>query len=315
MQDDLTFCLTQPTEIPMPDGLQAWCEQWRRLAAEHHDPVGLALRGGFAADRVGWAFAAGYQSALRQLIQVNGGTVGDHELLAMCATEAGGNRPRDIETRIVGTGQGGATVTGRKTWTTLGSACTGLLVVGRVDGGGGESNRPALKIAKVDTHAHGVSLVEKPPLEFVPEVPHVAAVFDGAKAEGVLPGDGYSDFVKPFRTVEDTFIALAVQAWLIREGRARQWPASFLERLTASLAGLAAVAAQPAGAPTTHIALAGALAHTNDLYRQADALWADEQDAAAERWRRDRPLFQVAGKPRALRAQRAWEQLGVSAPA
>ena len=306
MNDDLTFCLTRPTEVLAPDGLQAWCEQWRQLAAERHDPVGLALRGGFAADRVGWAFAAGYQSALRQLIQVNGGTVDDHELLAMCATEASGNRPRDIETRIADDGPGGVTVTGRKTWTTLGSACTGLLVVGRVDGGG-ETDRPALKIAKVDTHGQGVSLVEKPPLEFVPEVPHVAAVFDGAKAEALLPGDGYSDFVKPFRTVEDTFIALAVQAWLVREGRARGWPRSFLESLIASQAGLAAVAAQPAGAPATHIALAGALARTNDLYQQADALWAGEQDAAAERWRRDRPLFQVAGKPRALRAQRAWE--------
>ena len=255
---------------------------------------------------MGWAFAAGYQSALRQLIQVNGGTVDDHELLAMCATEASGNRPRDIETRFLDGGPGGVTVSGRKTWTTLGSACTGLLVVGRVDGGG-ENDRPALKIAKVDTHGQGVSLVEKPPLDFVPEVPHVAAVFDGAKAEALLPGDGYSDFVKPFRTVEDTFIALAVQAWLVREGRARGWPRSFLESLTASLAGLAAVAAQPAGAPATHVALAGALARTNDLYQQADALWAGERDAAAERWRRDRPLFQVAGKPRALRAQRAWE--------
>jgi acyl-CoA dehydrogenase len=309
MNDDLTFCLTRPTEVPAPDGLQAWCEQWRQLAAERHDPVGLALRGGFAADRVGWAFAAGYQSALRQLIQVNGGTVDDHELLAMCATEAGGNRPRDIETRIADDGAGGVTVSGRKTWTTLGSACTGLLVVGRVDGGG-ETDLPALKIARVGTHTQGVSLVEKPPLEFVPEVPHVAAVFDGAKAEALMPGDGYSDFVKPFRTVEDTFIALAVQAWLVREGRARGWPRSFLESLIASLTGLAAVAAQPAGAPATHIALTGALARTNDLYQQADALWADERDAAAERWRRDRPLFQVAGKPRAMRAQRAWESLG-----
>ena len=309
MNDDLTFCLTRPTDVPAPDGLQAWCEQWRQLAAERHDPVGLALRGGFAADRVGWAFAAGYQSALRQLIQVNGGTVDDHELLAMCATEAGGNRPRDIETRLVDNGPGGITVTGRKTWTTLGSACTGLLVVGRVDGG--ENDRPALKIARVDTHAQGVSLVEKPPLDFVPEVPHVAAVFDGARAGAVLSGDGYSDFVKPFRTVEDTFIALAVQAWLVREGRARGWPRSFLESLTASLAGLAAVAAQPAGAPATHVALAGALTRTNDLYQQADALWAGERDAAAERWRRDRPLFQVAGKPRAMRAQRAWETVGL----
>lgn len=314
MHDLLRFCLTQHTDAPAPAGLEDWCRQWRALSAEHHDPVGLALRGGFAADRVGWAFAAGYQAALRQLIQVNGGAVGDQELLAMCATEADGNRPRDIGTRIVDNGPGGITVTGRKTWTTLGSACTGLLVVGRIDPGG-DSDRPALKIAKVDSHGQGVSLVEKPPLAFVPEVPHVAAVFDGANAEALLPGDGYSDFVKPFRTVEDTFIALAVQAWLLREGRARRWPASFLEGLVASLAGLGAVAAQPPAAPTTHIALTGALARANELYQQADQLWAGEQDAAAERWRRDRPLFQVAGKPRALRAQRAWEQIGAGTPA
>jgi len=306
MHDHLQFCLTQATNGPAPDGLADWCRRWRRLAAEHHDPVGLALRGGFAADRVGWAFAAGYQSALRQLIQVNGGAVGDHELLAMCATEEGGNRPRNIGT-VIREDAGVVTVSGEKSWTTLGSACTGLLVVGRVESPDGE--RPALKIAKVATDTAGVTLREKPPLDFVPEVPHVAAVFQDAVAETVLPGDGYSHFVKPFRTVEDTFIALAVQAWLLREARARQWPTRFLEDLVASLSGLEALAGAPADSPVTHLALAGALARTNHLYEQADQLWAEQGDATGDRWRRDRVLFQVASKPRALRAQRAWERL------
>ena len=87
-------------------------------------------------------------------------------------------------------------------------------------------------------------------------------------------------------------------------GGGRGGPGSLLESLGASQGGRAAGGAEPDGAPATQIALAGGLARTNDLYQQADALWADERDAAAERWRRDRPLFQVAGKPR------AWESLG-----
>src|SRR5699024_9450926 len=118
-------------------------------------------------------------------------------------------------------------VNGKKSWTALGPMATGLLVVGRrsvsVD-----SARPLLAVAYVPADAQGVSFVEKPPIPYAPEVPHTASHFDavnpgqvdGTLHGGLLPGDGYSDYVKPFRTIEDTFIALAMQAWLLREARA-----------------------------------------------------------------------------------------------
>ncbi|MFP1677978.1 acyl-CoA dehydrogenase family protein [Alloalcanivorax sp. C16-2] len=306
----LRALLSASTTITPPADLAAWSQGWEELVAGDHGPVALALHGGFAADRVGWAFAAGYQAALRRLL-ANFGLAPDAAIrLALCATEEGGNRPRDIATALRADGAGWR-LNGGKSWITLGPVCSELLVVARLDQGGEPSAPPTLKVARVPADAPGVRLRDKAPLAFVPEIPHTAATFEAVALpeNALLDGDGYDTVVKPFRTVEDTFIALAVQAWLLREARARNWPADFAEALTASLVTLAALSDRPADDPVTHLALAGALARTQALYQDADRLWDGEGDEAAERWRRDRPLFQVAGKARALRAQRAWEQL------
>ncbi len=306
-RDTLGALLRAPVTITPPADLAAWSRGWESLAGDQRDPVALALHGGFAADRVGWAFAAGYQAALRHLLANFGITPDPAVRLALCATEEGGNRPRDITTTLRADGDGWR-LDGQKSWITLGPVCDELLVVARLDQPG---DRPVLKVARVPAGADGVALRDKPALAFVPEIPHTAAMFEAVALPGdaLLDGDGYDTVVKPFRTVEDTFIALAVQSWLLREARARHWPADFAEALTASLVTLAAVSEGPADDPVTHLALAGALARTQSLYAQADGLWDGEGDASAERWRRDRPLFQVAGKARALRAQRAWERL------
>ena len=41
-----------------------WWPRHRTIALEHSDPIHQAIGGGFVADRVGWAFASGYQAAL-----------------------------------------------------------------------------------------------------------------------------------------------------------------------------------------------------------------------------------------------------------
>ena len=41
---------------------------WESLPSADTDPAAQAIAGGFAADRVGWAFASGYQAALRALV-------------------------------------------------------------------------------------------------------------------------------------------------------------------------------------------------------------------------------------------------------
>lgn len=131
-------------------------------------------------------------------------------------------------------------------------------------------------------------------------------------ASALLPGDGYDGYVKPFRTIEDAHVTLAVLAYLLREARTRRWPANFTEQLVAALVLFSELATEDAHASTTHVALAGALHFAHRLYLDAQPLWAEAgEDPAAMRWQRDAALFDVAGTARRQRAQRAWERLSV----
>ena len=50
--------------------VQAWRPRQAALCARHANPVEAAIAGGFAADRLAWAFCSGYQAALRALVLV-----------------------------------------------------------------------------------------------------------------------------------------------------------------------------------------------------------------------------------------------------
>ena len=67
-----------------------------------------------------------------------------------------------------------------------------------------------------------------PPTRFVPEVPHAQVLMQDLRvsASALLPHDGYDAYVKPFRTIEDLHVTLAVLAYLLREARVRHWPAA-----------------------------------------------------------------------------------------
>ena len=133
----LDHCLSAPTAVPPLDSVDRWWPGWAALAAQPSSPMALALLGGFAADRVGWAFAAGYQSALRALVP----SLPMQALAAFCVTEEGGNRPRDIRTLITPDAGGGFEVSGAKRWTTLGPQGTLLLVTGRLAGAAPDDDR------------------------------------------------------------------------------------------------------------------------------------------------------------------------------
>jgi len=305
-----------PAAAAQPD-VAAWWARWRDRAARAATPAAQAIAGGFDADRVGWAFAAGYQAALRRLCpDLPAGTVA-----ALCVTEEAGNRPRDIATRLepLEPAEGGGwRLSGAKRWATLGPAGSLLLVAARLtdaaDGVDSERGaRPRLKVARVPVPAPGLSVEPMAGIGFVPEVPHARLRFDGVAvaADALLPGDGWDQVVKPFRTIEDLHVTLAVLAYLLREARARRWPAAIAERLAALMLLLAELGAAPPDAAAMQVALEGALQLAHALYAEAGTLFAaaGADDPGAARWARDQPLFAVARQARALRAERAWQRL------
>ena len=307
MMNLIDTCLRAPTAVPDRASVAAWWPRWRDGAARAATPAAQALLGGFDADRVGWAFASGYQAALRALQP----DLPPDAVAAFCVTEDAGNRPRDIRTRFVPQADATVAISGAKRWTTLGPDSSVLLIVGALPPQGSDA-RPQLKVARVAAGTPGLQLLPMPETRFVSEVPHARVQLDGVvvAAAALLPGDGYERYVKPFRSIEDIHVTLAVLGYLLREARQRRWPTGFAERLCAALLTLAALSDAAADAPATHVALAGALAQAHALYDEAGGLWAAAgADPAAQRWQRDAALFAVASSARGLRAARAWERL------
>lgn len=265
-------------------------------AAPDLSPWEAAVRGGALADRLGHAFAAGYEAALAALIPSR-----DHTRpTALCATEAGGAHPRAIATAITH-----GALSGEKAFVTLGAHAQDLYVLAKV----GEGERPKLALVRVDRDAEGVVVTELPPLPFVPEVPHARVRFEGVARFELLPGDGWDDYVRPFRTVEDVHVHAALLAWLAATGVRHGWPREAIERACALLLSTRELSGRDPSSPATHIALAGAIELTRALVDDLEPAWASAPSAERERWSRDRPLLEVASKARAARLERAWQRL------
>jgi acyl-CoA dehydrogenase len=287
------------------ESVAQWWPRHRAIAREHADPIHQAIIGGFVADRVGWAFASGYQAALRALFP---DAPGDR-LCALCVTEDDGNSPKAIRSSLKKNGAGWL-LNGAKRWTTLGPEGALFFVAARDEAA--SAARPAIRLVRVSSGTPGLKIESMPATKFVPEVPHARLQFENLKVEEteLLPGDGYDLYVKPFRTVEDIHVQAAVLSYLMREGQRLSWPQGWLERLSALLAALGKLSDMPAAHAETHVALAGALTIGAGLIGETEAFWLKSAaDPAALRWRRDRELLQVAGKAREMRTQRAWEKL------
>lgn len=283
-----------------------WWPRYRAIALDHPDPIHQAIVGGFVADRVGWAFASGYQAALRALVH----DLPADRICALCVTEEDGNSPKAIKSTLRRNGSG-LILDGAKRWTTLGPEGGALFLVAARDADAA-GERPSLRVARVASNAPGVTVEKMPPTRFVPEVPHARLKFEGVRVDesALLPGDGYDQYVKRFRTIEDIHVQAAVLSYLMREAQRLGWAQGWIERLSALLAALGKIADMPAENAETHISLAGALAIGAGLIDEADAFWMKSAaDPAALRWARDRELLKVASGAREQRTKRAWERL------
>jgi hypothetical protein len=313
---------------PTTDDLATWRTATATARDAHPTTIDRALLGGAHADRLGFAFASGYAEALRALVP------SATDVMALCATEDGGNHPRAIKTTLTlreTAGEPAFELTGTKKWATGASAAASLLVVasiGAADRGSAEARRDAargdptaarsdatagrnpLRVVRVSTSAPGVRITPTR-APFVPEIPHAEVELDHVPvaAADVLPGDGYDDYLKPFRTVEDVHVHAALAGYLVGVARRHEWH-DLVERLLAVALATRAVAVADPKLATTHVALAGVLALAMREVEEVEARWrAQVDDPEHVRWQRDRPLLQVAMAARAARRERAWERL------
>lgn len=299
----LRFVLDPARPPPAVDELRAWWDLVAPLRDRWTAPFDRALAGGACADRVGFAFAGGYAEALRVLVP--GLPAG--AITALCATEEAGNHPRAIKTRLAPAQPGRFELSGRKKWATVASAASSLLVIAST---GEQGGRNQLRAVRVRVDAPGVRL-HPSTSAFVPEIPHAEVELDRAVVTeaDLLPGDGYEDYLKPFRTIEDVHVHGALLGYLIGVVRRAGFSRDLLERLVVLAIATRALADGDPRAATTHVALAGVIDLTHRLIAEIETHWAAAGGGEWSRWQRDRPLLRVAGTARAARRDRAWSLL------
>lgn len=291
----LQHVLTTP-RLEAAQDFDSWWETERELRKSWPDPRLRAVVLSAASDRLAFAFSAGFRAALVSLVP---GVDPRGELrLAFCATEDGGAHPRAIQTQLI-EGPGGLRLIGKKRWATLGSHAEELLVVARV---GEVDGRPQLKLARVSAGAPGVVRGDVQEAPFCPELTHASFEFEtDLGADCVLPGDGYADYLKPFRTLEDGHVQLALNAYLLGVTLRYQLDPAWVERWLAQLLACWSVCQLDPRVAGAHLALAGVSQRTEELLGQFEPNWDDIDGPERERWLRDQPLLQVASRARSMR--------------
>lgn len=273
----------------------------RQAALEVEQPIDEVIWHASTVDRLGLAFTAGYSAATRVLTERLGVSMPGHVSLA--ATEAGGAHPRAIETRLESDGKR-FSLTGAKLWCTLAFEASHVLVIAKE----GESDgRPLLKAVIVPVDRDGVNLEVMPETPFCPEVQHATVRLTrvSVTATEIAKVDAYGHVLKPFRTIEDSYVHAALLAWLagvaVHEGFAHE----IIERALALLASLRTIAALDPLGSATHRALAGTIDQSNLLLAACEPEWGRADNDLAARYRRDLPLLSIAGKARRARLDRA----------
>ncbi len=282
-EDVLERLASEPLSQTSIDDVSAW----KASRTAHGDPFADAVLGGLHADRPSWAFAAGYFAATSRFAPNAG-------LAALCATE---DRPPVHPARIATTYVEGR-VRGHKGFVTLGAHADTLLVLASA---GRDGDRHRLVLVNVDARDPGVRITPGPALSFVPEVDHANAEFDDAPGVA-LPGDGWTDFVRPFRTIEDVHVHLALLGWTLRLAR-RAGLDDALERALALIAAGASLASRSPDDKVTHRAVAGFIDLVHDFINSFP--WDRVDPASSAAWARDRRLLQVASSARDARRRNA----------
>jgi hypothetical protein len=304
MEPLIDWLMTTSPEVAPIDSLEIWWQRHLAMSQRFGEPIDLAIAAGFAADRLGYAFSSGYQAAGTAMF---GSDPRGPRPAALCATERGSAHPRNIETTLTHEVDGWR-LSGEKSFVTLGTFATRLLIVATE--GKGDDGRNRLRVASIDVR-DGVAIQPLPRAPFVPEIPHASVTLDAVRVadEEVFDGDGYTRFLKPFRTVEDVHVHGALLGWLIQVSR-RNWPPQITEQLLACSITIRALAAVSPSSSAGHIGLAGAMGRVRALLEEIEPRWSEVDVELRSRWERDRALLKVAGKARAKRRETAWRALG-----
>lgn len=300
---DLLDLLFADHEMDEGGDLVAFLKRWGPGAPEEPSAFArLAHVAVHAGDRL-TASVAGHQAAIRRLFPDTPAAA----LTAFCVSEDQGPRPSAILSTLTPAAEG-FRLNGTKRWGSLSPLADILYVaaaIGEADG------RKILRMAKVPAQSDGVTLDATPYGAYRDHMPiaDVRLVDVAVAADAVLPQDAYTDFIKPFRLIEDVYGAVAVQIGLLRLGRTYAWPQATLEDLTGLIVQGCAISQTPMSRPADVVLMSAFFRAWDGLWSGLGPCWEKVPPDERARWGPSTGTLGVAARAREARRQNAWAKL------
>ncbi|MBW1846358.1 MAG: acyl-CoA dehydrogenase family protein [Deltaproteobacteria bacterium] len=293
-----------PKEIP---SLEDWKYLFFDQATKWQSTIDMAISGSFISDRLAYAFAAGYWSALYCLIP----SLPERTITALCVTEKGGNHPKAIQTELVpasGKDEPVWLLNGSKKFVTCANEADMLLIAAST--GISPKGQNELRLVRVDNHTPGLLIKPIQDLPFIPEISHgELEIYNIQIAESqILPGDGYTNYIKPFRTLEDLHVTSSVLGYLFRTACLFNWPQSVKEQILAFLPGIKTISLSNPLQSTVHIVFGGISSLFSSFIKSIEPHWRLTDDKTRSQWERDKALLNISGKAQSQRLSSAWAQ-------
>jgi len=289
--------------------ISEWHQHFLKITEQRTSTLEQATLGGRFSNNMNFAFCAGYQSAIQSLFKPDA-----RALASLCITEKEGNHPKHIKSTLVEHKQAWqlngskSFITGANDATKLYIAVTEPFLIQN------NTSRPNIKMLAVPADTTGIHITPMPPLLFVPGISHGTAVFEhvNIQASQILNGDGYSQYVKPFRTHEDIHVLVAILGFRIGEALSSNWSLSSIEAHLMLLSSLLSIRTDSFNEPTTHLIFSGCRAQFNTLIKQTDEEFKLNNPKGFSDWKRDKALLGIASKAHTVRTHRAWEYISGS---
>jgi len=286
------------------ESMQDWFVKHQQATALLDDSIDRAILGGFVFRQTAFAFASAYQSAMESMFSLDGMSIA-----ALCHTEKGVKKPREMHTELRES-SGELTLNGAKSFVS-GGADAGTLMITALDlREETDRSQAKLVVIKLDADHAGLNVQTLPTLPFVPELSHAALTLSEIKIkpEDIVPGDGYADYVKPFRSEEDLHILAALTGQRLRLALENNQQ-EISQRLLGLLSAIRSLNEADRSAATTHLLLAGIKSGFEDVLALHDPLIKQSHPDLYSAWQRDKALLNLAGSAQSLRTQKAWASI------
>ena len=311
----LEWLIQEQNGVPFKyDGelLLSWYQKTRAVSCKSVPLELESLYCGFFAKSIGQAFASSYQIAIQRLTGVD--TCGG--VASFCVTENKSTHPTSMQSCLSLDNEGRYRLSGKKDFVTLACEAKKLFVAVRSEeakSGEGKAGRNIIKLVEVDVAAPGVNVQVLPTLPFVSDVSHGVVSFDSIIVDpaSILSGDGYADYVKPFRWFEDINVFMSVSAYLFKLSLAFGWPVEAKVEMVSLLTTLSGLHKMKADDPIAHIVMFDQTVVLNKWLQRYNDTWSQVPEEIVMCCKRDLALLKIAGKAREARYTKAMTALAL----